>query len=239
MAKLTLPARFGRSLRRRASRWLIRGLLLWVAATALLVLTFRFVNPPLTAVMLSEPGPFAGIDYRWVDRPQIAVSAARAVIAAEDQKLLIHHGIDFDALAAAVRDYRRGEPLRGASTLNQQVAKNLFLWNGRSFLRKGLEAWFALLIDLLWSKQRILEVYLNIAEFGPDIFGVEAAARDYFGHSAADLTPDEAAMLAAVLPSPKRLHAKDPGPYLRTRRAEILRQIDLLSQRGHYLALAW
>jgi monofunctional biosynthetic peptidoglycan transglycosylase len=134
---------------------------------------------------------------------------------------------------------RAGVGLRGASTITQQVAKNLFLWNGRSFVRKGLEAWFALLIEALWPKRRILEMYLNVAQFGPDVFGVEAAAQRYFGVAARELTPAQAALLAAVLPSPRRFDAARPSDYVRERQAWVLAQMELLDRRGHYRGLSW
>ena len=175
------PATGPRSRARRVAGVLALALLAWLAATSLLVLALRWIAPPFTAVMLEQPGTFAAIDYRWVRHDAIAASAARAVMASEDQRFLEHHGIDFASLDRAIEDYRDGDGLRGASTITQQVAKNLFLWQGRSFVRKGLEAYFALLIELLWPKQRILVVYLNVAELGPGVFGVEAAAQRYFG----------------------------------------------------------
>lgn len=199
----------------------------------------RFIDPPTTSVMLLEPGSVNSLDYAWVDRDAISAMAARAAIAAEDQRFLDHHGVDVDALAVAIEDYRSGDGLRGASTITQQVAKNLFLWNGRSYARKALEAWFAVLIELTWTKERILEVYLNVAEFGPGVFGVEAAAGRFFDSTAAELTASQSATLAAVLPSPKRMDAGAPSGYVRSRRSEILEQMRLLEERGHYRGLAW
>jgi len=179
------------------------------------------------------------IDYRWVDRREIAPAAARAVIAAEDQRFLEHFGLDLASIEKALETYRAGGELRGASTITQQVAKNLFLWNGRSLVRKGLEAYFALVIELLWPKERILEMYLNIAEFGPSVFGIEAAAERFFGADASRLDPRQAALLAAVLPNPKLMHAARPSAHVRTRQAEILEQMRLLDRRGHYVGLVW
>ncbi len=235
---MTSTCLFRRALRRLVRYALIvtvAGIVLSVAAAA----SLRAIDPPTTVVMLLEPGPVADIDYRWVDRSRISAAAARAVIAAEDQRFLEHHGIDLDQMSTALRDYRRGEPLRGASTITQQVAKNVFLWNGRSLVRKALEAWFALLIELTVPKQRILEVYLNIAEFGRGVFGVEAAARSMFGLASADLSVQDAATLAAVLPSPKRMRADAPSAYVQTRAAEIAGQMRLLDERGHYVGLDW
>jgi monofunctional glycosyltransferase len=228
-----------RSFTHRLARLLFGILLTWVALSVIAVLALRFYRPPVTAVMLLEPGPASTIDYRWVDRNRIPVSATHAVIAAEDQRFLSHHGIDFESLSDAIEEYRQGDGLRGASTITQQVAKNLFLWNGRSFVRKGLEAWFALLIELAWPKERILETYLNVAEFGPGVFGIEAAAMRFYGIPAAQLTPAQSATLAAVLPSPKRLNAAAPGEYVVSRRQEILEQMRLLDERGHYRGLDW
>jgi monofunctional biosynthetic peptidoglycan transglycosylase len=160
-------------------------------------------------------------------------------MASEDQRFLEHHGIDFVSLDRAVEDYRDGDGLRGASTITQQVAKNLFLWQGRSLARKALEAYLALLIELCWSKERILEVYLNVAEFGPGVFGVEAAAQKYFGSQAASLGLSQAALLAAVLPNPERLQAARPSAYVRSRQAWIVTQIRLLDARGHYRGIDW
>ncbi len=204
-----------------------------------LVLALRWLEPPFSAVMLEQPGPVSELKHEWVAREKIALVAAQAVIAAEDQRFTEHHGIDFVSLDKALEDYREGEALRGASTITQQVAKNLFLWQGRSLVRKGLEAYFTLLIEALWSKERILEVYLNVAEFGPRVFGVEAAAREYFGRRASALTVTEAALLAAVLPNPRRLRVSQPSAYVRGRQAFIASQVHLLAVRGHYRELNW
>ncbi len=151
-----------------------------------------------------------------------------AVIASEDQRFADHHGFDLDSIQDAVEDHERGRRLRGASTISQQVAKNVFLWPGRSFVRKGLEAYFTVLIEALWPKRRILEVYLNVAEFGDGLFGVEAASQRYFKKPASRLSLEEAAVLAAVLPNPHRLRAGRPSAYVEERRDWILRQMDQL-----------
>lgn len=211
----------------------------WVLVTAGAVASLRWLAPPASAVMLLEPGPFGALEYRWTGRSRISSAAARAVIAAEDQKFLEHRGFDLEQIDRALEAHREGARLRGASTITQQVAKNLFLWPGRSFVRKGLEAYFAVLIEAAWPKERILEVYLNIAEFGPGVFGVEAAAERLLGTSASRLTVAQASTLAAVLPSPKRLRADEPGDDVRARSTEIERQMRLLEERGHYRGLAW
>ena len=155
----------------------------------------------------------------------ISPNAALAVIAAEDQRFPNHHGFDFAAIQDALDDQDEGKPLRGASTISQQVAKNLFLWSGRSLIRKGLEVWFTLLLELLWPKERILEVYLNIAEFGDSTFGVEAASQRFFNKSASRLIAIEAARLAAVLPNPLRYRADKPSAYVLKRQRWIERQM--------------
>jgi len=221
------------------ARALAGALLAWLVLSIAAVLTFRFVAPPFTAVMLQQTGAVGELEYVWVDRDEIAVSAARAVMAAEDQRFLEHHGIDFVSLDRALEDYRDGDGLRGASTITQQVAKNLFLWQGRSYFRKALEAYFALLLEVLWPKERILEVYLNVAEFGPGVFGVEAAAQQFFGGRAKGLSSTQAALLAAVLPNPQRLRAARPSAYVRGRQASIMAQMRLLDARGHYAGLDW
>jgi monofunctional biosynthetic peptidoglycan transglycosylase len=213
--------------------------LLWLVLSVGAVLVLREMDPPTSAVMLLQPGPVGELEYTWVDRTQIAWSAARAVMASEDQRFVEHRGIDFVSLDEALTDYRDGDDLRGASTITQQVAKNLFLWQGRSFARKALEAYFAVLLEMCWTKERILEVYLNIAEFGPGVFGVDAAAREFFGSSAAELSASDAALLAAVLPNPKELRAARPSSYVRERQRWIVEQVRLLESRGHYRGIRW
>lgn len=163
----------------------------------------------------------------WVGRNQLSDHLKLAVICAEDQNFLEHHGFDLIAIEKALKHNKKSRRKRGASTISQQTAKNVFLWPGRSWLRKGLEVWFTALIEIFWSKQRILTVYLNIAEMGKGIYGAEAAAQHYFRKSAAKLTRAEAALLASVLPSPMRYSASNPGPYVRKRQAWIMRQMQM------------
>jgi monofunctional biosynthetic peptidoglycan transglycosylase len=231
---------------RKSRRWFVRALrgvalalCSWLLLSVGAVALFRWVDPPFTAVMVQQPGGLDDLSYSWVDRSEIATVAARAVMASEDQRFLEHHGIDFVSLDKAFAEYRDGGDMRGASTITQQVAKNLFLWQGRSPVRKALEAYFALLIELLWSKERILEVYLNVAELGPNVFGVEAAAQEYFGTHAVMLDVSQAALLAAVLPNPQRLSAARPSAYVRGRQAAIVAEIYLLDARGHYRGIDW
>lgn len=200
-----------------------------MVATALPLGWLAVREPFVTAFMLwsrvSDPATgraCPGIDYRFVERRAIAPDLRRAVVLAEDQRFLAHEGIDFRQLERAVEEAERRQRMRGASTLSQQLAKNLFLWPGRSFLRKGVEAWYTLWLEAALSKQRILELYLNVAQFGPCVFGAEAAARRYFGVPAASLSARQAALLAAALPSPGKISAANPGPYARQRADEIL-----------------
>ena len=220
-------------------RRLVLACFVCIVLSVAAVLALRWVDPPVTAVMLLQPGRSSDIYYAWVDRDAIAWDAARAVIASEDQRFADHHGIDFVSLDKAIEAYADGDGLRGASTITQQVAKNVFLWQGRSFVRKALEAYFAVLLELCLSKERILEIYLNVAEFGPNVFGVEAAADTYFHTSASALDLDEAALLAAVLPNPQRLLVVKPSDYVRGRQVEIEREVRLLESRGHYRGIHW
>lgn len=217
---------------RRPLRALLKALTAVALLSVLPVVILRFVNPPLTALMLGEwldaaragDGSFA-LDRQWRPLDALSPFAAAAVIAAEDQKFRWHHGFDFAAISAVLAAREDGAPLRGASTISQQVAKNLFLWRGRHWLRKGLEAWFTVWLELLWSKERILEIYLNIAQFGRGLYGVEAASRRYFGHGADALDAQEAALLAGALPNPLRYRVDAPDPALRRRQDWILRQM--------------
>jgi monofunctional biosynthetic peptidoglycan transglycosylase len=199
------------------------------------VAMFKWINPLSSAIQLQRQWEASGDwhpQHLWVDWEHISASMSLAVIASEDQQFLQHHGFDTVQIQKAIEASQRGDRLRGASTISQQTAKNIFLWNGRSFVRKGLEAWFTLLIELCWSKQRILEVYLNSVEFGTGIFGIEAASQHYFRKSARRLNRYEAALLAAVLPNPHRMIASDPSPYMRERQAWIMRQMSQLGGEG-------
>jgi monofunctional glycosyltransferase len=207
--------------RARAGRWILWSLLTLMLAPVVLVVIYRFVPPPVTALMLIRAAQGEAPRQEWVPLSRIAPALGRAVIAAEDQKFCRHHGFDWQALDEAWRDWRAGRHARGASTLTMQTAKNLFLWPGRSLIRKAAEAYLVLWIELLWSKARILEVYLNIVEWGPGLYGAEAAAAKFFSRSAAELSADEAARLAAVLPNPLRYSPKNPGPYTLERAAII------------------
>lgn len=214
-------------------RWLRRLALLpvaFVAVTFLQVAPLRWIDPPTSAFMLwrqvdglGEPG-FA-LRHAWRDWEEISPELPVALVAAEDQKFPWHRGFDLEAINDAFERNARGGRVRGGSTISQQVAKNLYLWSGGGYFRKALEAWYTLLIELTWPKQRILEVYANIAEFGDGVYGAEAAAQAFFGKPASRLGPAEAARLAAVLPNPKRYSAARPGPYVQRRAAWIRRQV--------------
>lgn len=218
----------------------LRNFLLWTlaglfAATALAVLAMRWV-PPVGSMFMAESYLAAWLggnfrwhaDYRWTPYERISRHAKLAVIASEDQKFAFHPGFDFEAIDAAIKERERGKRIRGASTISQQVAKNLFLWPGQSFVRKGLEAGLTLLIELCWPKQRILEVYLNIAEFSDGVYGVGAAAPRFFHTDPAHLSQAQSALLATVLPAPKHLHLERPSPYMWRRQAWVIEQMNAL-----------
>jgi monofunctional glycosyltransferase len=215
-------------------RWLrVIGLLVlaFLLVSVLPVLLLRWWDPPGSAFMLEarvaawRAHERYETQYQWVPLERISPHAALAVIASEDQQFPFHAGFDVESIRAAVRASEHGKRLRGASTISQQVAKNLFLWSGRSLVRKGLEAWLTVLIESLWPKERILEIYLNIVELGPGVFGVQAAAEQFFHRSAAHLTREQAALFAAVLPNPHRLHVARPSAYVLERRDWILDQM--------------
>ena len=211
---------------------LVAGLLAaWIVVSVGTVLMLRWVDPPTSAFMIRERVA-APIRYRWVDDANISPQLKVAVIASEDQNFPAHHGFDLKQINDALVDRQRGRRVRGASPISQQGAKNLFLWPQQSWLRKGLEAYFTVLIETLWPKQRILEVYLNVAEFGRGVFGAGAAADVYFHKSAARLNVYDAALLAAVLPSPKRMRVNAPSNYVRERQEWILGQMRGLGGTG-------
>ncbi|HEY8570133.1 monofunctional biosynthetic peptidoglycan transglycosylase [Microbulbifer sp.] len=199
----------------------------FILATVLLVLLLRWINPPSSMVIQSwQQQSGRAVHQTWRPLEKISGNLQMAVIAAEDQKFPQHFGFDIGSLQKALSEKRKRT--RGASTITQQTAKNLFLWNGRSYLRKALEAWFTLLMEILWPKERILEVYLNIAEFGEGVYGAEAAARQFFGTSAQQLTRWQSGLLAAVLPNPKQMSARRPSAYVQGRAATINQQVKQL-----------
>lgn len=208
-----------------SARLLFRLVLAFVGFSLALVLAIRWMDPPTSSFMLQARARGVLVQQHWVPLDAIAPSLQLAVIAAEDQRFPEHHGFDTRAISSAIEERLAGGNLRGASTITQQTAKNLFLWPGRNFVRKGLEGWFALLMDAAWPKRRILEAYLNVAEFGEGVYGAHAASAIFFGKPPSRLTREEAALLAAVLPNPRGLDAGAPGDYLRERRAWILGQM--------------
>lgn len=200
------------------------------------MLIFAYLPVPYTGVMLERQlsAWFAGKEqyharHQWRPFSEISPNLMQAMVAAEDQKFLQHHGFDLQAIEKALVYNSKGRKVRGASTISQQTAKNVFLWTGRSWARKGLETGFTVLIEGAWGKQRILEVYLNSVEFGPGVYGAEAAAQRYFGISAAKLSRQQAALLAAVLPNPHRFLVQSPSPYVRKRQQWILKQMQQLA----------
>ncbi|TLY97546.1 MAG: monofunctional biosynthetic peptidoglycan transglycosylase [Gammaproteobacteria bacterium] len=228
----------------RLLKWFLIVLLAWLLLTATPVLLLRWLRPLTSAVMLEAAAQAWAAqdhgyrtDFEWVSLEQISPHAAIAVIASEDQLFPFHAGFDFDSIREAVRESERGRRLRGASTISQQVAKNLFLWSRHSLVRKGLEAYFTVLIEALWPKERILEMYLNVAQFGNGVYGVQAAAERFWHKPARRLTSADAALLAAVLPNPLRLHADRPSRYVLSRRDWILDQMRMLGGPEYLRAL--
>lgn len=202
-------------------RWPVRLCLGLMVFATLWVWSYLAINPPGGVYMASEAWRLGGIQSDWRDLDLISPNLARAAMAAEDARFCEHHGFDLDAIEAALHKNERGGQLVGGSTITQQVAKNVFLWHARSWVRKGLEAGFTVLIELLWPKRRILEAYLNVAEFAPGIFGAEAAAQHHFGRPARALTLTQAARLAAVLPGPKTRSAARPSTFVQRRARSI------------------
>jgi monofunctional glycosyltransferase len=190
------------------------------------VVAYAVLPPPVTFLMASRAIEGEGLSYKWRSLDDISPRLVEAAIAAEDSTFCAHHGFDMKAIERALKanartEQRGGGRIRGGSTISQQTAKNVFLWPGRDWVRKGLEAGYTVMIETVWGKRRIMEVYLNVAEWAPGVYGAEAAARHWYGKSASDLSPREAARLAAILPSPRRYKAASPGPYVRRRASRI------------------
>lgn len=225
-----------RHLLRRLLKWLARCLVAFIAVSVFLVLLFRWLTPPLSSFMIQRyihaawlsQGASPALHYDWVSYKAISPYLGLAVVAGEDQKFPYHQGFDLQSIQQALEDSTRGKSLRGASTISQQVVKNLYLWHGHSWLRKGLEAWLTVLVELFWPKRRILEVYLNIVELGEQTYGAQAASWRFFRKPARRLTREEAALLAAVLPNPLEYRADAPSAYVRERQLWILRQMQRL-----------
>jgi monofunctional glycosyltransferase len=222
----TPPARPSRL--RRAMKWLARGLGAVAGFYAVLVLLFSFVPPPINLYQMGEVWRLGGIDKDWVSWEEIAPVMGRSAVAAEDANFCNHWGFDM----AAIREAIEAGSNRGASTISQQVVKNVFLWHGRSWVRKAMEAVLTPVVELVWSKQRVLEVYLNVAEFDEGVFGIQAAAQHHFGVDAKDLTAVQAARLAAVLPDPKGRSASEPTSFVRSRTRAIISGAETIAADG-------
>lgn len=213
---------------RRIRRWLLRGLMGLVGLYAVLIVLFSFLPPPINIYQMQESWRLGGIEKDWVSFDEIAPVMARSVVAAEDANFCLHWGFDMAAIREAIED----GGARGASTLSQQVVKNTFLWHGRSYLRKAMEAAITPVLELMWSKRRILEVYMNTAEFAEGVFGVQAAAQHHFGVDARDLSALQAARLAAVLPDPKGRSASKPSDFVRKRTRSIMSGAETIAADG-------
>lgn len=219
--------------------WGVRWVVFWFFALSIGgVVLLKWLPVLVTPTMLDRKVAAWAEDrdgelhYDWTSYENLSYQAALAVVAAEDQRFPVHYGFDFEAMEQAFQYNMKGKRIKGASTISQQVAKNVFLWQGRSYFRKALEAWFTLLIETIWGKKRILEVYLNVAETGPMTFGFEAASQRFYGHPASSLTRTEAARIAAVLPSPNRFSVVRPSGYVERRTRFIARQMGRLGK-GH------
>lgn len=200
-----------------------------VLANLLFIVWGKFFNPPITLTQIGGIIEYGKLDRDYISYDEMGNNVKKAVIAAEDQKFFSHNGFDYDAIEKAMKKNEQGKKLRGGSTISQQTAKNVFLWQGRSWLRKGLEAVYTFIIELVWDKEVILERYLNSIEMGRGVFGVEAASQYYFNKNSKNLTKSEAAWIATVLPNPKKYDPKNPTSYLRKKHSWILRQMNNVS----------
>lgn len=213
---------------KRFFKFILKIFLWFIGISVFLVLFFKWVPVPATSLMairaLSSDAP-PRYEHDWVPMEEISPNLQLAVVASEDQKFLVHNGFDIEAIEKAMESNKKGKRIRGGSTITQQTAKNVFLWPQRSWIRKGFEAYFTFLIELLWDKERILEVYLNSIEMGDGIYGAEAAAQFWFNKSAAKLSPQEAAAIAAILPNPRKYKANPATRYIANRKAWINRQM--------------
>ncbi len=221
-----------RSWPRRIISWILRGVIVFVAVSLLWVLLYRFVPPPVTFTMIGNAIEGHSITKDWMPLSEMDPDMARAAIGGEDWNFCSHHGFDFAAIQQAMKDNERGRRIRGGSTISQQTAKNAFLWQGGGFFRKGLEAWFTVLIELIWGKHRIMEVYLNIAETGIGTYGANEGAKRYFRHDASRLSTTEAARIAAVLPLPKKREAVSPSGFTRRHGNRIASRIGVVKRAG-------
>lgn len=214
---------------RKIFRWIWKAILWFIALSILSVIIFKWVPVPITPLMMTRAidnkmeGKDMILSHDWEPIENISPNLQKAVIASEDGNFLKHNGFDFNAMQKAFKSNQKGKRLKGGSTISQQTAKNVFLWQGRSYLRKGLEAYFTVLIELIWGKERIMEVYLNSIEMGNGVYGAEAAAQHWYRKSAADLTKQEAAGIAAILPNPRKYKATNSSSYIQRRKGKIVR----------------
>lgn len=228
--KKTVPVQWKAQLK----KWSIRIIGGFFVLTIFWVLCLKFINPPITYLMIKRgfqwqsEGKGFKIEKDWLSYDEISNNLKRAALAGEDAHFMTHNGFDTNAIKQALEKNKSGKPLRGGSTISQQVAKNVFLWPERSWLRKGLETYFTFLIEILWSKKRILEVYLNVIEMGQGVYGAEAASHYYYNKSAKSLTKKEAALIIAILPNPRQWDARRPSNYVNSRANSIVRYL------GHY-----
>ncbi len=210
-------------------RWIWKALLWFLGLSVVSVIIFKWVPIPFTPLMVTRiiefklDGGDAIYSHKWVPLEEISPNLQKAVIASEDGNFLQHSGFDFKAMQKAYKSNQKGKKLKGGSTISQQTAKNVFLWQGRSYVRKGLEAYFTVLIELIWGKKRIMEVYLNSIEMGNGVYGAQEAARHWYSTTAKELTPREAAGIAAILPNPRKFKASNSSSYINGRKDKILR----------------
>ena len=214
---------------RKIFRWIWKAILWFFGLSILSVIIFKWVPIPFTPLMITRiiefklDGNDAIYSHKWVPIEAISSNLQKAVIASEDGNFLKHNGFDFEAMQKAFKNNNKGRKLKGGSTISQQTAKNVFLWQGRSYVRKGLEAYFTVLIELIWGKERIMEVYLNSIEMGNGVYGAQEAARNWYSKTAINLTPKEAAGIAAILPNPRKFKASNSSPYISRRKDKIIR----------------
>jgi monofunctional biosynthetic peptidoglycan transglycosylase len=216
---------------KKIKRFLFKAMLWFFGISIFFVVLFKWVPVPMTPLMVIRmveqkmDGKEMKCNHDWVPIESIAVNLQKAVIASEDGTFLTHYGFDFDAMQKAFKNNEKGKKLKGGSTISQQTAKNIFLWQGRSYLRKGLEAYFTVLIELIWGKERIMEVYLNSIEMGDGVYGVQAASEFWYKKSADELSKREAAGIAAILPNPRKFKASNSSSYIETRKGKIVKRM--------------
>jgi monofunctional biosynthetic peptidoglycan transglycosylase len=216
-------------MKRKILRWIWKAMLWFFGLSILSVIIFKWLPIPFTPLMVTRiiefklEGKDAIYSHKWVPLEDISPNLQKAVIASEDGNFLKHNGFDFEAIQKAFKNNSKGGRIKGGSTISQQTAKNIFLWQGRSYIRKGLEAYFTVLIELIWGKERIMEVYLNSIEMGNGVYGAQEAARHWYSKTATNLTPREAAGIAAILPNPRKFKASNSSSYINRRKVKIMR----------------